>query len=439
MPRIFRKLAILHKMETAYGTAPTPAPAAADAIIGKNVSFTPLEAGEIDRGLLLPYMGNQGVILTGKHSKLEFDIEIAGAGAAGTAPKWASLMKACGYAETLQAATSATYSIVESNVSSSTIYFEVDGVRHVMLGCRGTMSMNIVPKEIPSFHFSMTGLLGTITDQALTPVTMAGWQTPLEASSANTTMNLHGWASVAESLSIDLGNTVTLIAPLANPAAQIAPAAAIWRSSETAADSLRVAVAGLNVTTGEQAREFVAARQEAALYQSMLDDVRASFNPLFAAQRQHENQLMRIADAERLGAISAQEAADARLRAANTLSAAMPGGAGTGVVGTHHTGNIAAQGFDTITTAAMGMDPRMIGFQQGPQFVQALQAMGGRQTGVAGACCGLHVDPHPDVAGDDCRRHVRRGGHSMAHQIRRCREILRGRPFRPDRANQGGG
>ena len=54
MPRIFRKLAILHKMETAYGTAPTPAPAAPDAIIGKNVSFTPLEAGEIDRGLLLP-------------------------------------------------------------------------------------------------------------------------------------------------------------------------------------------------------------------------------------------------------------------------------------------------------------------------------------------------------------------------------------------------
>ena len=209
MPRIFRKLAILHKMETAYGTAPTPAPAAADAIIGKNVSFTPLEAGEIDRGLLLPYMGNQGVILTGKHSKLEFDIEIAGAGAAGTAPKWASLMKACGYAETLQAATSATYSIVESNVSSSTIYFEVDGVRHVMLGCRGTMSMNIVPKEIPSFRFSMTGLLGTITDQALTPVTMTGWQTPVDASLANTTMSLHGWASVAESLSIDLGNTVT--------------------------------------------------------------------------------------------------------------------------------------------------------------------------------------------------------------------------------------
>ena len=86
MPRIFRKLAILHKIETVYGQAPTPAPAAVDAIIGKNVQFTPIESGEVSRDLLLPYLGNQGVILTGKHAKIEFDVELAGSGAAGTAP-----------------------------------------------------------------------------------------------------------------------------------------------------------------------------------------------------------------------------------------------------------------------------------------------------------------------------------------------------------------
>ncbi len=209
MPRILRKLAILHKVETAYGVAPTPAPAAVDAIIGKNVSFTPIEAEEVSRDLLLPYMGNQGVILAGKHARLEFDVELAGAGTAGIAPKWGSLMKICGFSEVLLAPTSATYSIVEDAVSSGTLYFEIDGVRHILLGARGTFSINIAPKSIPSFRFVITGLLGTITDQALTAVTMAGWQTPLDASSANTTMTLHGWASVAESLSIDLGNTVT--------------------------------------------------------------------------------------------------------------------------------------------------------------------------------------------------------------------------------------
>lgn len=207
MARIFRKLAILHKIEATYGVV--AAPLAADAVIGKNVTFTPIEGNELSRDLMLPYLGNQGVILTGKHSRLEFEVEIAGAGAAGTAPKWASLMRACGFAETLEAGVSATYSIVEDGVESSTIYFEIDGVRHIMLGSRGTFSMNIAPEAIPTFRFTMTGLLGTITDQALTAVTLAGWRTPLEPSSANTTMELHGWPSIAESLAIDVGNTVT--------------------------------------------------------------------------------------------------------------------------------------------------------------------------------------------------------------------------------------
>ena len=207
MPRLFRKLAILSKIETVYGA--NSAPAAVNAIIGKNVSFTPLEADEVSRDLLLPYLGNQGVILTGKHAKLEFDVEMAGAGAKGTIPKYASLLRACGFAETVDAGVSVTYSIIESGVESATLFFESDGVRHILLGARGNVSVTVAPKAIPSYRFSLTGLLGTITDQALTAVTMTGWTTPVEASSANTTLSLHGWSSIAESLSIDLGNTVT--------------------------------------------------------------------------------------------------------------------------------------------------------------------------------------------------------------------------------------
>jgi len=207
MPRLFRKLAILNKIETTYGT--NSAPAAVNAIIGKNVSFTPIEAEEVSRDLMLPYLGNQGVILTGKHAKLEFDVEMAGAGAAGSVPKYASLLRACGFAETVAAEVSVTYSIIETGVESSTMFFEIDGVRHILLGARGNMAVNVAPKAIPHFRFSMTGLLGTITDQALTAVSMTGWTTPKDASSANTTLSLHGWSSIAESLSIDLGNTVT--------------------------------------------------------------------------------------------------------------------------------------------------------------------------------------------------------------------------------------
>lgn len=206
MPRLFRKLAILCKIEASYGV--NSVPAAINAVIGKTVTFTPIEGDEVSRDLLLPYMGNQGVILTGKHARLEFDVELAGSGAAGTPPQWGVLMRSCGCAETVVADTSVTYSIVEDNVESATIFFEIDGVRHIMLGSRGTMTLNIAPKAIPSFRFTMTGLLGTITDQALTAASAATLQAPVDASSANTTMALHGWSAIAESLQINLGNTV---------------------------------------------------------------------------------------------------------------------------------------------------------------------------------------------------------------------------------------
>ena len=49
MPRIFRKLAILAGVEATYGTA--AALTAANAVIGTNISFTPLEADEVSRDL----------------------------------------------------------------------------------------------------------------------------------------------------------------------------------------------------------------------------------------------------------------------------------------------------------------------------------------------------------------------------------------------------
>ena len=206
MARLFRKLAILCAVEATYGIA--PAITAANAMIGTNVTFTPLEADEVNRDLYLPYLGNQGIILAGKHARLEFDIEVAGAGVAGTAPRYGDLLCICGFAETVTAGTDTTYSIVEDDVDSGTIHFEMDGTRHVLLGARGNMQLTIAPKGIPHYRFIVTGLLGTITDAPLTQTSLAGWTTPLECSSANTTMSLHGWPSVAENLTIDLGNTV---------------------------------------------------------------------------------------------------------------------------------------------------------------------------------------------------------------------------------------
>lgn len=167
-------------------------------------------------------------------------------------------------------------------------------------------------------------------------------------------------------------------------AAAIPSLTGAWTGARTAAGALQGAVAGLNNSIGQQANDFLAARQEAALYQSMLDDVRAQFSPLFAAQRQYEQQLKRISDAEKLGAINAIEAAEARQRAASMVQ--------TGRVGdtnSAYSSMVAPQLFDTGVTAAMGMNPMQIGLQQGTQIVQVMQQMGGGKQALQGIAAGF--------------------------------------------------
>lgn len=205
--RRWRKLAMLHKLEATYGT--DAAPLAANGIVATNITFTPFQAEEVSRDLFLPYMGNQGVVLAAVHGRIEFDVEIAGAGAAGTVPRYGSLLRACGMSETVTAATSVEYEIIEDAVESGTLYFNSDGVQHVFLGSQCNVALTFTPKQIPKYRFSVVGLLGEIEDAAMPAVTMAGWITPLIVNKANTTLQLHGGGSVAESLSVDLGNTLT--------------------------------------------------------------------------------------------------------------------------------------------------------------------------------------------------------------------------------------
>ncbi|AQZ51911.1 phage tail tube protein [Martelella mediterranea] len=206
--RRYKKMAALVKIEEDY--ASDAAPAAADAMIFSNVTFTPLEGQEVSRDLILPFLGNQGMIITGQYATLQFDIEIAGSGTAGTAPKYDAILRACGLAQTVTAGTSVEYEIIEDEEESASIYFISDKVQHVLLGARGTMRLNFTPSQIPHYTVTMTGLIGTISDIGAMPaVSQVGWKTPLAVSKANTTMTLHGWSSVAESLALDLGNTVT--------------------------------------------------------------------------------------------------------------------------------------------------------------------------------------------------------------------------------------
>jgi len=94
--------------------------------------------------------------------------------------------------------------------TSATIYFNVDGVRHVLLGARGSFAPDLSAKQLPVIKWSFTGLLGTVSDAALPSVDFTGWQVPVAVSTANTTdLNLLGFnGAVLQTLNFDIANQV---------------------------------------------------------------------------------------------------------------------------------------------------------------------------------------------------------------------------------------
>lgn len=288
MALAMRKRVILAKLESTYGTDATPAPA--DAIQCSNLNLSPMEGSTVERDFIRPFFGAAGMIRVENYVKMDFETELAGAGTAGAAPEFATLLKACNFSETLTAApitgtaqvggtttsiklasgastvddfyTGMTVSITggtgngqtgeiigyngtskvatvakawavapvadsqysiganamytpNSNFgtaanTSASIYFNVDGVRHVLLGARGSFSIDLSAKQIPKLKWTFTGLMGTISDQALPSADFTGWQVPATVSTANTTdINLLGYTgAVVQNLSMDIANNV---------------------------------------------------------------------------------------------------------------------------------------------------------------------------------------------------------------------------------------
>lgn len=97
-----RKRLILSKIETTYATDSSPA--GTDAILVRNLDITPIEANVVSRDLVRPYLGNYDQLLAQTRVTITFQVEMAGSGTGGTAPKFNSLLRACGLSETVMAA-----------------------------------------------------------------------------------------------------------------------------------------------------------------------------------------------------------------------------------------------------------------------------------------------------------------------------------------------
>jgi hypothetical protein len=204
----WRDKLILAKIESVYGTDPTPT-GAANAILMTDVTLQPLEGNDEDRELLKPYFGNQGSLLGGSHVVMSGSTELAGSGAAGTAPAWGPLARACAMAQVVNASVSVVYSPITDSQESITIWFWRGGTRHKIIGARGNAVLTIEAQGIPRIRWTFTGLYVDPTDVAQATPTFTAWQKPLVATKANTPVfEIDDVAFVMRKLELNLGNDV---------------------------------------------------------------------------------------------------------------------------------------------------------------------------------------------------------------------------------------
>lgn len=180
-----RDTAVLCKIETTYGTDSVPT-GGANALLVSNININPLNANNVDRALIRPYLGGSDQLVGTRYKEVSFDVEFTGSGTAGTAPAWGPLLRACAFAETLTASTRVDYLPITNAQESVTIYWFDSGVRHVLLGARGTFTLGMKVGDIPKFSFRFQGLDGGDTAVANPSVTLSAWQIPEVITDANT-------------------------------------------------------------------------------------------------------------------------------------------------------------------------------------------------------------------------------------------------------------
>lgn len=208
MSRFIRNTGILVKTETTYAIDAVPA-GNANAILASDVSINPLQANNVSRNLVRPYFGGSEELVGTRYVECSFSVELAGSGAAGTAPAFGPLLRACALAEVITASTRVDYTPITTGQESVTIYWFDDGVLHKMLGARGTCTFNMGSGERPTMAFTFQGLYGGISAANPGAIDFSAFKTPLVVTDANSgDVNMGGTVAATGAPAITGGTSV---------------------------------------------------------------------------------------------------------------------------------------------------------------------------------------------------------------------------------------
>lgn len=204
---LYRKKYVLAKIEGTYGTDPTPT--GAEAVLTKNCQIQVQQGNRVSRDVDRPTLGNDREFATSLYTTVSFDVELAGSGAAGTAPAYGPLLRACGMSETITALTDVVYDPVSTAFESITLYYIADGQLFAVTGARGTVSFSLSKDSLPMMSFTFTGLHNAPTAAgAITPNT-TGFVAPVPVTATNTpTYTVASYAALGETFTMDVANQV---------------------------------------------------------------------------------------------------------------------------------------------------------------------------------------------------------------------------------------
>ena len=207
---------MLLKKETVYGTDSVPT-AAANAFLTRNLQVKPLAVDQKERNLDIPARGARPKLPTNKRMEGSFEVELAGSGAAGTAPAWMEALEICGMEPAVLTATvdaKQKFAALSATLSSATVHnYRGSNQRRRGRGARGDITtIDFTAGEYPFIGISYTALLNVAPfDQvALVNPVFTRWRDPVEVNTANTTFTLDGFAAILRSIKFKANGEIAL-------------------------------------------------------------------------------------------------------------------------------------------------------------------------------------------------------------------------------------
>ena len=161
MPFLASQQVISVKLQAGQGTYESPIDT--DSVLCENLQFSFVEQKSVERNSIrVGTLGKLGACNVTRMAQLSFDTEVKGSGAAGVASEDYTLNLIAGFAATIVAATSVTYSLNANPVYLASVAFRYGDQITEMYDCTATSTVTIKANMTAIKSWVVTGRLNTM-------------------------------------------------------------------------------------------------------------------------------------------------------------------------------------------------------------------------------------------------------------------------------------